>query len=105
MTRGANAAQVPGPSTFGMIECEQPLVGSRMNELPGEKWIARSLLMQKLYQRGATFRPAVQGIREQPCQILKGQRRKDDLLHGRGFANRVDRAHERMESVDFVVSV
>src|SRR5258706_4390204 len=47
ITLGANAIQVPGPSPFTIVECEQPLLDKYGNQLIGEEWIASLLLMNQ----------------------------------------------------------
>ena len=67
-----NATQVPRPSPTVMLEGEQHLLHQRMNKLDDEKWIASSLFLNELRQRGDALRFAVKSIRNQPSQILTG---------------------------------
>src|SRR5260370_37988620 len=75
ITLGANAIEVPGPSPFTIIECEQTLLDKYRNQLNGEEWIARRLLMNQLCQRGDAFGFAVKRIPNQPTQVFTRERR------------------------------
>ena len=89
-----------------MIEGEQPLFRQRGNELNGEKWIAGRLRVHQLRERRGALRCAAQRIRNQLRQVVTEERRKGDLLHRRSrLTDRVEFAHERMGSTDFVVPV
>src|SRR6516225_11476864 len=89
-----------------MLEGEQPLLRQRMNKLDDEKWIASSLFLNQLRQRGDALRFAVKSIRNQPSQILTGKGGKDDFVHYRStLADRFELAHQRMSGINLVVSV
>src|SRR5258705_3757798 len=81
VTLGANAVQVPGPSPFSIIECEQPLLDKYRNQLIGEEWIARRLLMDQFRQLGDAVGFAVMCIPYQPSLIISCEWLKDDLVH------------------------
>src|SRR5450631_12909 len=106
ITLGANAIQVPGPSPFTIVECEQTLLDKYGNQLIGEEWIARRLLMDQFCQRGDAFGCAVKRIPNQPPQVFTGERRKDNFVHDRArLADRFKLADQRMGGIDLVISV
>src|SRR6266850_1417614 len=103
---GANAVQVPGPSSLTIIECEQTLLDKYRNQLNCEEWIARRLLVDQFCQRGDAFGFAVKSIPNQSPQVFTGERRKDDLVHDRArLADRFELADQRMGGIDFVIPV
>src|SRR5262249_51562412 len=74
--------------------------------LNSEKWIATGLLMDQFGQRLDTRRLALKRIRNQPFQVITGERCKDDLLHGCStLTDRFQLAHQGMCKIDFIVSV
>src|SRR5690242_19997026 len=79
VTLGANPVQVPRPSAFAVIECEQSLVSQRADELNREERIATGLLVDKLCERGSTIRLAVNRIRNQLLEIVTSQGGKHDF--------------------------
>ena len=106
VTLGANAIQVPEPSPFTIVECEQTLLDKYGNQLNGEEWIARRLLMNQFCQRGDAFGFAVKSIPNQPSQVFTGERRKDNFVHDRArLADRFELADQRMGGIDLVVPV
>ena len=77
-----------------MIEDEQPLFGKRGQELNGKERIAGRLFMEQARQRGGTLRLAAKRIPNQLLQVLRGQWRKNDLVHRRPrLAYRFEPAH------------
>src|SRR6266550_5627193 len=93
ITLGANAIEVPGPSPFTIVECEQPLLDKYGNQLIGEEWIARRLLVDQFCQRGDAFWFAVKSIPNQPSQVFRSERCKNDFVHDRArLADRLELA-------------
>ena len=101
-----NAIQVPRPSAFAVIECEQPLVSQRGDELNREKRIAAGLIFDKLCERGCTIRLAVKRIRKQLLEVVASQGGKHDIVQDRScLTNRLQLTHQWMRRVHFVIPV
>ncbi len=102
----ANPSQVPDPGSRIRVAPEQPFLGQRREELDREERIAAGLFVHQLRQRPGGIPLAVQGIGDQPADIVEPEGRQHDLLHPRsGFADRVQRPRERVRRTDFVVAV
>src|ERR1700730_3046712 len=77
-----------------------------MNKLNGEKWIASRLLVDQLRQWLRALRPAMQGIGDDPADIIEPEGRQYDLLDLRsGLADRRQRPRKWVREADFVVPV
>ena len=88
------------------VECEQPLVGQRDEELDREERIAAGLLLDQLRQWPRALRLAVQRIGDEPANIIELEGRQHDLLDPRsGFADRLQRPQKRVRGTDLVVPV
>ena len=62
--------------------------------------------MHQLRQRMGGIPLAVQGIGDEPADIVEPEGRQHDLLHPRsGLADRLQRPHERVRRTDFVVPI
>ena len=78
---GADAIDVPSPGRSDGVEREQPLLGQRREELDREERIAAGLLVHQLRQGPRALRLAMQGIGDEPANIVQPKRRQHDLLH------------------------
>src|SRR3954447_23048746 len=106
ITLGANAIQVPGPSPFAIVECEQSLLDKYGNQLNGEEWIASRFLMDQLCQRADAFGFAVKIIPNQPSQVFARERREDNFVQDRArLADGFELTDQRMGGTDFVIPV
>ena len=80
---------VPLPGCVSRVEREQSFLGQRREELDREERIASGLLVHQLRQRLGALRLAVQGIGDEPADIVEPEGRQHDLLHPRsGLADR-----------------
>ena len=103
---GADAIDVPLPGRRDWVEREQPLFGQRREELDREERIAAGLLLHQLRQGPRALRLAMQGIGDEPADIVEPEGRQHDLLDPRsGFADRLQRPHQRVSGTDLVVPV
>ena len=106
VTLGADALEIPGPAGGAMVECEQVLLGKRVEKLNDEERVAARLLAHKLRQRRAAPRLAAKRIGNQLFEVLRGKRREGDLLHLSAFVlDRCELARQRMCGIDLVVAV
>ena len=88
------------------VEREQPLFGQRGEELDREERIAAGLLLHQLRQGPRALRLAMQGIGDEPADIVEPEGRQHDLLHPRsGLADRLERPQKRVRGTDLVVPV
>jgi len=100
---GVNAAKVPDPTAFAIIECEQALVCECRDELNREERVAASLFVNQFRQRGGAFRFAVKGVRQQLPQIVAPERGEHDVLHDRtGLTDRIEFVHQRVRGADLI---
>jgi hypothetical protein len=77
---GHGCRLIPGPSSFTIIECEQTVLDKYRNQLIGEEWIPRRLLLDQFCQRGDASGFAVKSIPNQPSGIFTGEGRKDNFV-------------------------
>src|SRR5258705_9221270 len=62
--------------------------------------------MDQFCQRGDAFGFAVESIPNQPPQVFRSERRKDDFVHDRArLADRFELADQRMGGIDLVIPV
>ena len=102
----ADAIDVPSPGRRDRVEREQPLFGQRREELDREERIAAGLLVHQLRQRPRALRLAMQGVGDEPADIVESERRQHDLLDPcAGVADRLERPHKRVRGADLVVPV
>ena len=77
---GADAIDVPLPGWRDGVEREQPLFVQRREELDREERIAAGLLVHQLRQGPRALRLAMQGVGDEPADIVEPERRQHDLL-------------------------
>ncbi len=66
----ANSAQIPGPTTFTMIESEQSLIGKLGKELDREKWIPCRLFMYQFCEGTSLVRFTMNRIRNKLVHVF-----------------------------------
>jgi hypothetical protein len=94
------------PGSRDWAEREQPLVGQRGKELNREEWIASSLFMYQLRQGPRALRLAMQGIGDEPPDIVEPERCQHNLMQPRtSVTDRFKSPHQRMRRADLVVPV
>src|SRR4051812_29837806 len=74
VTLRMNAAQVPAPSAFAVIECEQALFCQRGNELNCEERVAGRLAVNQFRERSTVTKFTVKGIAKQLAEIIATER-------------------------------
>ena len=103
---GADAIEVPVQACAIRVEPSNPSSASAVRN-----WIAKNGLPPVFSWTSSArgpraFRLAMQGIGDEPADIVEPERRQHDFLHPRsGVADRRQRPHERMRRTDFVVAV
>ena len=61
----------------------KPFLSQRVEKLDCKKWIAAGLLVDQLRQRASGFRPAAQGVSDEPLNVIEPERRQHDFLNTR----------------------
>ena len=103
---GADAIDVPSPGWRDGVEREEPVFVQRREELDREERIAAGLLVHQLRQRPRVLRLAMQGVGDEPANIVEPERGQHDLLDPcASVADRLERSHERVRGADLVVPV
>ncbi len=94
------------PRSRDWAEREEPLVGQRGKELNREEWIASSLFVHQLRQGPRALRLGMQGIGDEPADIVDPERCQYNLMQPRtSVTYRLKSPHQRMRGADLVVSV
>ena len=103
---GADVIDVPLPGWCDWVEREQPLFGQRREELDREEGIAAGLLVHQLRQRPRALRLAMQGVGDEPADIVEPEGCQHDLLDRRSsLADRLQRPRKRVRRADLVLPV
>lgn len=103
---GVDATDVKKPSRICVIVDQQCFIRERREKLNSEKWIAAGLLVQQLHERAPGLGLAAQRVCDQLSEVAVGQGRQKDVLHCRARpADRIELAHQRVRSIDLVVSI
>src|ERR1700678_66151 len=89
-----------------MVKSNQPLLNQDMDKLNRKKRVAGSLLVYELRQRHRMLRVTMQGVCNQPYQVITGQRLQMDLPdRSPALPDRRQPAHQGVRRVDFIVSI
>ena len=89
-----------------MVEGNHALLGQCREKLRREQRIAGRFVVDELGQRCSAVGIAVQAVRDQPRDLVKRERRKDDRARPCArFSNGRKLAHERMLGTDLIFSV
>ena len=104
---GADAIDVPSPGGRDGVEREQPLLGQRGEELDREERIAAGLLVHQLRQRLRALRLAMQGIGDEPADIVESESGASTISCTRASASRIASSvrMQRVRRADLVVPV
>jgi hypothetical protein len=101
-----NQSQIPLPCHFASVEFYKVFFSKRGEELDDKKRVARSFFVHESGQIFGAYPLTTKSVCDKVVYIMERKRLENNLVHNdSGFADRVQRQHQRMRWTYFVVPI